>query len=343
MRNDFKKIKTLHDLQSSFTIDTSVVEELTRQIEAQDRRENIQRFYDGYSVEDNFQSLFSVLPWVKLNHALAQDQYPEESKEALQVPDFCLFYESADLKMKPLLIETKSVTANKQSLELMAQQVKACEKYANICGIPLLIAVYWKKYSLWTLNSVDQFSKKSKSYKISFKDAFTSNLSAILGDFNLIFTAPIFRKTIFDSASNKDTDIVHEIHGAVIEDQISSDGISYMPLEMLESAIIDSFVTMKEIEVKKNGSKTEVIERSTENHMSYLNTMILRHLGITPGLGLTEYTAKVSLMLISQLAMKLGIAKSLSIPRTRTNSSDTLFKDAFGGTSTWTDYLNFHR
>lgn len=52
------------------------------------------RFAKGYAVEDLFMRIYSLLPWVKIITPLGQEQFPEKSKETLQVPDYEIVFEA---------------------------------------------------------------------------------------------------------------------------------------------------------------------------------------------------------------------------------------------------------
>jgi hypothetical protein len=342
-REEFKKAKILHGLKNSFIVDHSTLETLSQQIFSDDMQGDLERFYSGYSIEDKCQKLFSVLPFVKLNHGLLQEQYPDESKHTYQVPDFCFLYETADLKVKPLLVETKSVSGQKLTLKLKRPQITALQTYATTCNIPILIAIFWAQYSLWTLNSIDQFTLTSSTFKISLTDAFANNLSGLLGDYNIIFPSSIYRKTIYDKSVEYPEAAVHEVHGPVTKELISRDGVEFLPLEAMESAVIDSLLSMAEIKVSETGSLTETLEMSGQNYMPLLSTLILRHLGTTPGLGFSEHLAKVSRLYIFDLVAKLNLQISIQIPKNRTTVTDNLFNEAFAGTNILANYLNEHK
>jgi hypothetical protein len=67
---DINKIRLIHDLKNLFTVDENTIQKLIDQIDNSEFKSNIDRFFRGYSSEDNFHFLFSALPWVKLAHGL---------------------------------------------------------------------------------------------------------------------------------------------------------------------------------------------------------------------------------------------------------------------------------
>jgi hypothetical protein len=120
--SDIARIRILHDLSSFFKIDEATIDLLKQQLDPS-LRDQIGRFFQGYSTEQSFQLLFAFLPWVKLIHGLAQLQLPRESKTVYQVPDYAVLCETYTRTDKPLLAETKRVKKNKQSLEVMAKRL----------------------------------------------------------------------------------------------------------------------------------------------------------------------------------------------------------------------------
>jgi len=52
------------------------------------------RFEKGYAAEDLFMRIYSLLPWIKSVVPLGQEQFPEKSKEQLQVPDYEIMFET---------------------------------------------------------------------------------------------------------------------------------------------------------------------------------------------------------------------------------------------------------
>lgn len=326
---DIDKIKVIHELKHKFTIDDLTLNKFIEQIDSSDFKDNIDRFFRGYKVEDNFHILFSAMPWVKLVHELGQHQLPTLSKTLFQVPDFNVFFETGKKEIKPILLEVKSVKGDSQSLEVMTKQLTACLDYSKILGIPFLYAIYWDKYQTWTFNSIDNFEIKTKQHKIKIFDAMKNDLSVILGDFTFLINQPIYRKTICDKSVTDATKSQHEMFGVIISDTVSSDNINYLPIESIESAIIDSSIKMKIIDTIKEGDKTTISEVSDSNYFLKLSTLTLRHLAIF-GVELNEQYADISIGIIIEFFKKINVIQSFSILETKTPTSDILYNQAFG-------------
>jgi len=247
---DINKIKVIHEIKNSFTVDDTTLNKFIEQIDSSDFKENIDRFFRGYKVEDNFHILFSAMPWVKLIHELGQNQLPTLSKEVYQVPDFTILFETSKKENKPILLEVKSVKGDSQSLEVMTKQLNACVEYSKILGIPFLYSIYWDKYQTWTFNAIENFEVKTKKHKIKIFDAIKNDLSVIVGDITFVISQPIYRKTICDKSITDSTKPQHEKFGVIISDSVSADNSNFIEIESIESAIIDASIKMKIFDTK---------------------------------------------------------------------------------------------
>lgn len=106
---DIEKIRILHDLKKNFDeIPNDLYQTLESNIVSTELKNRIDQFHKNFGIEDNFQILFSALPWVKLIHKLDEEQLPPKSKEIYQVPDFLLFYENSEIKDNPIHIDVKT-------------------------------------------------------------------------------------------------------------------------------------------------------------------------------------------------------------------------------------------
>lgn len=337
--SDINKIKTIHELKEKFEVNDTTIREFIDQIENSNFKENIERFFRGYKVEDNFHLLFSSIPWVKLIHELGQNQLPSASKEKYQVADFMIYYETSKKEIKPLLLEIKSVKGDSQSLELMTKQLNACVDYSKVANIPFLYAIYWEKYQTWTLNAVENFEVKTKQHKIKIFDAVKNDISVILGDITFYITQPIYRKTVCDNSIVDESKTRHVKYGAILSTYISMDNTSYAEIQSIESAIVDSSIKMKIIDTKVEGSKTIITEVSDSNYFLKLSTLILRHLALF-SVDLNEKYADTSRRVIIEFFKKLGVTQGYSIPNSKTPTSDILYNQAFAGTGVLQNYLS---
>lgn len=325
---DINKIKIIHDLKNTFGIDELTLKKFTEQIDNSEYKDNIERFFAGYTIEDNFHILFSAMPWVKLVHGLAQDQLPYASKNKYQVPDFTLLFETSKKAHKPILMEVKSVKGDSQGIEIMTKQLKGCVDYAQTTCIPLLYAIYWEKYQTWTFNTVENFEVKAKQHRLKIFDALKNDLSVIVGDINYLITQPIFRKTICDRSITDISKPQHEKFGAILSDTVSMDNQRFIELEHFESALIDANIKMKVSDTKKDGDRTTITEVSDNNYFLKLSTAVLRHVAIF-GFKLTEQNVDISRRTIVELFKKLGVPISYTVPAVKSPTSTILYQQAF--------------
>lgn len=125
------------------------------------------RFEKGYAAEDLFMRIYSLLPWIKSVVPLGQEQFPEKSKEQLQVPDYEIMFEAgSSSKTSSVLVEVKLIDGDKQTYELQKYKYDVLKKYSQQKHEPLLFGLFWRKQKIWTINSIESFSKKSSCYKI---------------------------------------------------------------------------------------------------------------------------------------------------------------------------------
>ena len=126
------------------------------------------------------------------------------------------------------------------------------------------------------------------------------------------------------------------------EDSVSSNGNNFVNIEALESAVIDSFIKMNNVELKENGPITILNEKSDGNYFVKLSALIMSHMatfGVEMDASNNEKYAELSKRSIFVLMEKLGITRSFMIPESKTAISDTLYAEAFEGTWVHDRYL----
>ena len=122
------------------------------------------RFEKGYAAEDLFMRIYSLLPWIKSVVPLGQEQFPEKSKEQLQVPDYEIMFEAgSSSKTSSVLVEVKLIDGDKQTYELQKYKYDVLKKYSQQKHEPLLFGLFWRKQKIWTINSIESFSEKSET------------------------------------------------------------------------------------------------------------------------------------------------------------------------------------
>lgn len=341
MSKEIHKVQILHDLKENFKVNEELMNSFISQIENENLKENISRFFKGYKIEDNFSYTFSALPWSKLLHAVEQKQYPGNSKERFQVSDYIIFYENSKKEIYPLCIEVKSVSGDKETLKnIIPIQLQNCLHYSRILNINLLYAVYWEKHNLWTLNTHEHFERKTSNYKLSFEDAYKNDLSIILGDLTYVIDHPIYRKTTFNSSQSDPEKIHHAKFGEIISDEVSlQEDTNYIEISMEESAIIDGFINMEVLSEKydEETKLTIVIEKSKGIYLPKLSKLIMSHIAVF-NLELNDQYCEFSRRLIIEFMKKLNIKQSFQIPKIKTPITDKLFETAFVDSWLLNDY-----
>ena len=106
----------------------------------------VKRLEVGLPAEDELSAVFSWLGRCRLVHKLDQLQTPSSSKNVWRVPDLLAVFEY-DGRTIPVLIEVK--TSKKPQLSWRPEFRDALRRYAELLGLPLLIA--WRYQSIWTL------------------------------------------------------------------------------------------------------------------------------------------------------------------------------------------------
>lgn len=156
------------------------LEELGWNADASELANRVLRLNIGLPLEDEFSVLCGWLGKCSLIHKLDQQQYPSTSKSDYQVPDLMAVFE-VNGKPIPVLIEVKS--SHKNVLSFTPEYVKKLRNYSSLINLPVLVA--WKnKFGIWSLVSLDVFTKATKNFNLKFNDALINSLMGILaGDF----------------------------------------------------------------------------------------------------------------------------------------------------------------
>lgn len=342
-RNDIEKIRLIHNLKSNFQYTDKIVESFIEQVEESSKRENIQRFFRGYRIEDNFERLFSWFSRTSLIHSLEEKQSPLISKVHFQVPDYMLFFETDNKGIKPILLEVKSIGGKKENIQLMKKQVLLLQNYSQILNLPLLFAIYWNKSNTWTLNTIDQFIKKKNCFKISMLNAIKNDVSIILGNFIHIIP-PVFRKSIYDKSiisCNSKNDFFNE-YLKIERCELSTNGIHYKEIEIIESILLDLTIKMKKISVEENENYKVIIEKSNETYYIKFSDQILKLLPVLED-AIKKDVIPIASISILEFMKKMEFKDSYAIPNEKTPISYKLIKETFDVTNFLNIYTNANK
>lgn len=135
----------------------------------------VSRLDIGLPVEDEFSVVCTWLGKCQLLHKLDQHQVPIVSKQEFQVPDLLAKFSTQSSK-SPILIEVKS--KKDQVLSFKPEYMKRLQNYADLVGMPLLVA--WKFHNLWVLFEARHMKKADKNFNITLETAMRENLLGVL-------------------------------------------------------------------------------------------------------------------------------------------------------------------
>lgn len=135
----------------------------------------VRRLDIGLPVEDEFSVICAWLGKCQLLHKLDQQQVPVASREEFQVPDLLAKF-STQTNLSPVLIEVKS--KNDKLLSFKPDYLKRLQNYADLVGMPLLVA--WKFHGVWMLFEVRHMKKSNKNFNITLNTAMRENLLGVL-------------------------------------------------------------------------------------------------------------------------------------------------------------------
>jgi len=331
---EIEKLRVLHDLQNQFDVSDGFKSALKAQL-SDDDQNRIERFVAGFKIEDWFECIFSAMPWSLLIHGLDQQQFPSRSKESFQIPDFLMLVETTELNHQPLLVEVKRVPRQKATLKIQGSQIGLCKNYATALNVPLVFAIYWEKLNGWTLNTSDTFEGKASTRKLPMTTAFEFDCGLILGDVSYFVPQSLTRVSRFDKNGVSESSVRHEKYGRLVSD-VAVLGDNRIEMTSMESAAIDSMMTMNRDEKRLANGQTELLGNLDENYMLKLSSWITRHLSLFNTKPNEQY-ANVSAHVISNLMNNLGCPPRHMFPSGRSNELkrlETLFMSGTDGDKT---------
>lgn len=354
MRNVFDVVKAARDNNAPLS-DESIQNLLLATVSDENVRKRYREFSKGYSAEELFRRDYSLLPWVKLIIPLGQEQFPETSKAVVQVPDYEITYEAGTPdNIQKILVEAKLIDGDKQTFELPKYKYNVLRQYELDSKTPLLFAIFWRKQMLWTLNTIESFSEKSSSYKISYEDACRNDVSAIFGDYTYIFRMRPYRKSKFSTSENTQNEYFHshEEYGKALCEQISLDGKGYVDLLSLETPVLDCAFDFVEIGCFEISEKEKEITEQLKDaiYIYKLSSLILGYLMKIYCYDNSDMYCREDLVvensfhIIDTVRRKIGGEKFYLLPYDRNSENDKLMRLQFGDCPHIFDsYLNVER
>lgn len=304
--------------------------------------ENIDRITRGLKTEELYKTIYQDYPWVKEITGLKQEQTAAQ-KEKFQIPDYKLLVEDNNRQTFSIFVDVKNIEGDKTKCELMKKQVVGLKKYASNNNTIIIIAIYWKKYNIWTHDCLDSFTSKKKHYVISMEDAYCNDVSCILGDINFFIGNKFYRKSYYEK--NDNTKVArHEKYGEIKKSFLSLNNKDYSEIEIIDNAVIDSMFKMNQIELQGTPENRIQIEECDCLMMCKLSTWLIRLLNT---MGIEEYSeevnshtyARYALLFIEKFIKSLNFKRSYVIPRKMTATTDKLYKMAFYKSNVYYSYL----
>ena len=340
IRNVYNLAKCARDSGKPFD-DEQIKKLLERTVTDEKLIPEYPRFEKGYATEDLFMRIFSLLPWVRSIVPLGQEQFPESSKETIQIPDYEILFEAGnEIDTATILVEVKLVDGDKQTFELQKYKYEVLYEYSSHKKVTLLFAIFWRKQWVWTINSIESFIEKSSSYKISYERACANDLSAILGDYTYLFRKQCYRKSIFSKNEKADTEFIHrhKEYGKTIYEGLSLDEQKFESLCILEPALLDCAFDFKEISYKNlSNTEIEIIEQFDYlPHVYKLSSLLLAYLNKMYCIDKNNMyyedniLIKRSFDIVDTVRRKCGGEKFYLIPYNVNETSTRLFGIQFG-------------
>ncbi len=349
IRNVFDVVKAARDNNTPFS--EEVIQMLLNQtVTDKETSERFSNFSRGYYAEELFKRVYSLLPWVKLIIPLGQEQFPENSKETTQTPDYEIIIETGAINnFSKVLVEVKLVDGEKESLKLLKNSYNVLKDYEDKSEHPLLFAIFWKKYMVWTINCIESFREVSSSYKLNIKEALIDDLSCTFGDYTYIFKEKVFRKSLYNQIENIKTDNylhTNEKYGFPNYEGISLNNKDYKKLSSFETAVLDCGLFRFDTYTSKHiGNDIEIIETFNQNITCKLSRLILLYL-LTLSFYSQEdmyYTNNIitekSFDIIDTIRRDLGGEKYYALPLNKKNNTEKLMKIQFGKTHIYKNYI----
>lgn len=299
------------------------------------------RFQKGYATEDLFMRIYSLLPWVKSIVPLGQEQFPEKSKEYWQICDYEMAFEAGEANhTEHALLEVKLVDGNKKTFQLEKYKYDVLKEYSSQKKEVPLFALFWREHGIWTVNSIEAFSEKASSYKISYQDAKSEDLSVIFGDYTYFFNKTCTRKSVFSTEENVQSAFFHghEKYGKTMSEELSIDGSVFSKLCILEPAVLDSSFDFREVSNKKlSAYETEVVEKLVKTPYIYkLSSLIMQYLWRMflfdkNKIAYVENTVTENAFdIVDTVRRKCGGERFYQLPYTKTKTANELIKLQFG-------------
>ena len=111
------------------------------------------------------------------------------AEENVEIPDYRLVLNNG----KQMLLEVKNYYQNNsfKAFSLKASYIDGLVCYADLMMIDIYIAIYWSKWSLWTLVKPTDFKRNGTKAEIKLTTALERNQMVAIGDYTIGTTPPL--------------------------------------------------------------------------------------------------------------------------------------------------------
>jgi hypothetical protein len=156
----------------------------------------------GLRVEAMFENLVRSLDDVLM--IKPEDTGPLETSEPMQAPDFRIVLKNGE----NWLVEVKNVylqDAFRQRRRLLKRDYRrSLEDYAKATGGTLKVAVFWARWSIWTLIDPAQLAPGDQDLTLDMETAIKANEMAAVGDLTLGLRSPLLLRLTMDAERTSD-------------------------------------------------------------------------------------------------------------------------------------------
>ncbi|MFT9027397.1 hypothetical protein [Acetobacter indonesiensis] len=179
-------------------------------------------FLNGLRVEAMFENMvesFGEVVMIK-----PEDTGPVRTDLPMQAPDFRIVLKDGS----NWLVEVKNVyekNAFRQRRQILNRDYRrSLNNYARATGGTLKLAVFWARWSIWTLVDPERLAPGDQKLTLDMITAMKANELAVVGDQHLGLRAPIVLRLTMDPAQTSDIDEAGRVRVTIGKAQLFCDG-----------------------------------------------------------------------------------------------------------------------
>lgn len=132
----------------------------------------------GTTTEIIFQKMVASISWCKM--IKKEDEGSVLTDETIRVPDYRLVTKNGT----NILVEVKNCNNKENKKVFTKEYIDSLLKYCELCKTELKIAIFWNKFGIWSLNSIEDstLNRTNTKYSITITDAAIANDTRLFGD-----------------------------------------------------------------------------------------------------------------------------------------------------------------